>query len=63
VHTALTTDGKEWERNTDLMYVLQSGPLKGVNLRFRNVTYRSTNGMTTDIDENRFIVGYTLALW
>jgi hypothetical protein len=63
VHTARTTDGKEWERNTDLMYVLQSGPLKGVNLRFRNVTYRSTNGMTTDIDENRFIVGYTLALW
>jgi len=37
--------------------------LKNVSLRWRNVTFRSGNGLTTDLDENRLIVGYTLALW
>jgi hypothetical protein len=27
------------------------------------VTFRSGNGLTTALDENRLIVGYTLALW
>lgn len=56
-------DGQERERDTDVSYVIQSGPLSGVSLRWRNVTFRSGNGLTTAIDENRLIVGYTLALW
>ncbi|WP_433737331.1 OprD family porin [Pseudomonas putida] len=56
-------NGREWERDTDFGYVIQSGPLKNVSLRWRNVTFRSSNGLTTDIDENRLILGYTLALW
>jgi hypothetical protein len=32
-------------------------------LRWRNVTFRSGNGLTNAVDENRLIVGYTLALW
>ncbi|WP_431357355.1 OprD family porin [Pseudomonas fluorescens] len=63
VRTATTRSGEEWERDTDLAYVVQSGSLKGLNLRWRNVTFRSGNGLTTDIDENRLILGYTLALW
>lgn len=55
--------GQEWERDTDLAYVLQSGPLKGLSLRWRNLTFRSGNGLSTDLDENRLILGYTLALW
>ncbi|MHA6195268.1 OprD family porin [Pseudomonas wadenswilerensis] len=56
-------NGRERERDTDLAYVIQSGPLKNVSLRWRNVTFRSGNGLTNPLDENRLIVGYTLALW
>ncbi|WP_236211676.1 OprD family porin [Metapseudomonas otitidis] len=63
VKTAGGDRGEEWERDTDIAYVIQSGALKGVSLRWRNVTFRSGNGLTTDLDENRLILGYTLALW
>ncbi|WP_439889365.1 OprD family porin [Pseudomonas sp. MBLB4123] len=63
VRTATTGNGEEWERDTDLAYVVQSGSLKGLSLRWRNLSFRSGNGLTTDIDENRLILGYTLALW
>ncbi|WP_439862290.1 OprD family porin [Pseudomonas sp. MBLB4136] len=63
VRTATTRSGEEWERDTDLAYVVQSGSLQGLSLRWRNVSFRSGNGLTTDIDENRLILGYTLALW
>ncbi|MND28490.1 Porin-like protein NicP precursor [compost metagenome] len=56
-------DGREWERDSDLAYVVQSGPLRGFNVRLRNVTFRSGDGLTQDVDENRIILGYTLALW
>ena len=60
---ATTRSGQEWERDTDLAYVVQSGSLKGLSLRWRNLSFRSGNGLTTDIDENHLILGYTLALW
>jgi hypothetical protein len=63
VRTATTRSGQEWERDTDLAYVVQSGHLKGLSLRWRNLSFRSGNGLATDIDENRLILGYTLALW
>ena len=61
--TATTRNGEEWERDTDLAYVVQRGSLKGLSLRWRNLSFRSGNGLATDIDENRLILGYTLALW
>ena len=48
---------KEWERDIDVGYTIQSGPLKDVSLLVRNVMYRGSH--TTDIDENRVIVNYT----
>ncbi|ERI49815.1 hypothetical protein N878_27450, partial [Pseudomonas sp. EGD-AK9] len=45
------SEGKTWERNTDLAYVVQSGPLKNLGLRLRNATTRSNIG--ADLDENR----------
>jgi len=54
-------DAKEWERDIDLGYVIQSGPLKNVGLRLRNVAYRGSH--TTDVDENRVIVNYILKIW
>ena len=55
------SEGKTWERNTDIAYVVQSGPLKNVGLRLRNATTRSNFG--SNLDENRFIVSYSLPLW
>ena len=38
------SEGKTRERNTDLAYVFQSGPLKNLGLRLRNATTRSNFG-------------------
>ena len=54
-------EGKEWERNTDIGYVFQDGTLKGLGVKWRNATVRSNFG--NDLDENRLIINYTLALW
>ncbi|QCY09559.1 OprD family porin [Pseudomonas sp. MPC6] len=53
-------DGKEWERDTELMYVFQEGTLKNFSVRWRNAMVRSN--FTNDIDENRLIASYTLPL-
>ena len=59
-------NGKEWERDTDIVYTLQDGTLKGLRFHLRNVTYRSSGlagaAGSRDIDENRVIVSYTLPL-
>ncbi|NCE89401.1 OprD family porin [Pseudomonas sp. L13] len=55
------SEGKTWERNTDLSYVIQSGPLKDFGLKIRNASTRSN--FLSDIDENRLIISYYLALW
>ncbi len=54
-------EGKEWERNSEIRYVVQSGPLKDVAVRLRNATYRSN--FARDADEVRLLVSYTVALW
>lgn len=51
----------EWERDTDLKYVIQSGPLKDLGLAWRNAVYRTSEGR--DVDENRVILSYSLALF
>ncbi|MFH6568338.1 OprD family porin [Pseudomonas kulmbachensis] len=53
--------GKEWERDFDLSYVIQSGPLKNLGLRWRNAMVRSNFGPS--VDDNRLIVSYSLALF
>ncbi|OWK48507.1 Porin-like protein NicP precursor [Pseudomonas oleovorans subsp. oleovorans] len=50
-------EGKDWERDLDIGYTLQSGALKGLGVRVRNVTARSN--YRSDIDENRLIFSYT----
>ncbi|WP_137822893.1 OprD family porin [Pseudomonas sp. D(2018)] len=61
VDTGNGFEGKDWERDLDIGYVIQSGSLKGLGVRIRNVTARSN--YRTDIDENRLILNYTLALF
>jgi hypothetical protein len=54
-------EGREWERDIDMGYVFQSGALKGVSLRWRN-GFSKANYLR-DMNENRVILGYTVALW
>ena len=61
VDTGRGFEGEEFERDLDLAYVVQSGPLKNFGIRVRNVTARSN--YRTDIDENRLILSYTVTLF
>ncbi|UCJ15056.1 OprD family porin [Pseudomonas sp. MM211] len=61
VAVAGANDGKEWERNMDIAYTIQSGALKNLNLKWRNATVRSNFG--NDLDENRLILSYSMPLW
>lgn len=64
IETAAGNDGKEWERDTDLVYTFQSGSLKGLRAHLRNVTYRASDVTgAPDVDENRIILSYTLPLF
>ncbi|SFQ34453.1 outer membrane porin, OprD family [Geopseudomonas sagittaria] len=56
-----SAEGREWERDLELKYVVQSGPLKDLYVRLRNASFRSS--FASDADENRVIVGYSLPIW
>lgn len=63
VETRRTTDGTEWERDTDLVYTFQDTAFKGLNLRLRNASFRNGGNLAEgDIDEWRFIANYTIPL-
>lgn len=53
--------GKEWERDMDIAYVVPEGDLKGLGVKWRNATSRSN--VSNDLNENRLILSYTVALW
>ncbi len=61
VQLGASNAGKEWERNTDIAYVVQQGALKNLGVKWRNATVRSNFG--NDLNENRLILSYSLALW
>ena len=53
--------GNEWERDTDIGYVFQDGPMKNLGVKWRNSTVRSDISVGK-VDENRLIVSYTIPL-
>ncbi|QVW21283.1 OprD family outer membrane porin [Pseudomonas hormoni] len=53
-------DQSEWERDMTLDYVLQSGSLKGLGFSVRNG--KSNTDAGRNVDQNRFIINYTLSL-
>lgn len=56
-------EGREWERDSELKYVVQSGTFKDLSLRLRNATYRSNyQKIARDMDETRLIVSYNFSL-
>ena len=58
--SATIDDAKEWERDLQVSYVIQSGPVKGLSFRVRQATYR--NDFNSPLDEVRFITEYPLSL-
>ncbi|CRL48437.1 OprD family porin [Pseudomonas sp. P154a] len=61
VHTGTVTDGKEWGRESELGYTVQSGALKDFNVKWRNSTIRR-DFSNNEFDENRLIVSYPISL-
>ncbi|WP_028621892.1 OprD family porin [Pseudomonas sp. Ant30-3] len=61
VHTGAITDGKEWGRESELAYTVQSGALKNLNVKWRNATIRR-DFSTNEFDENRIFISYPLSL-
>lgn len=61
VHTASTDDGKEWIRDTELAYVIQSGAFKNLSMKWRNSSVRR-DFSSNQFDENRLIFNYPLSL-
>jgi hypothetical protein len=60
VHTATVSDGKEWGRESELAYVIQSGSLKNLSLKWRNSTlHRDYSSL--EFDENRLIISYAFS--
>lgn len=61
VHVGTITDGKEWGRESELGYTVQSGSLKNLSVRWRNSNLRR-DFSNNAFDENRLIVSYPLNL-
>ncbi|UVL28541.1 OprD family porin [Pseudomonas donghuensis] len=61
VHTGAITDGKEWARESELAYVIQSGTLKSLSVKWRNSTMRRDYSTNT-FDENRLIISYPISI-
>nr|WP_224794261.1 OprD family porin [Pseudomonas fluorescens] len=59
VHTSSLNNGKEWGRESELAYVIQSGPLKNLSLKWRNSTLRR-DFSNFSMDDNRVIVNYPI---
>ncbi|TFY95583.1 porin [Pseudomonas nabeulensis] len=62
-NTGTTSNGKEWERDIEAKYVIQSGPAKDLSLRLRQATYRSSDAVyynSPSLDELRLIAQYPL---
>ncbi|NLY13228.1 MAG: OprD family porin [Gammaproteobacteria bacterium] len=56
-------NGKNWERNIEAKYVLQSGAAKDLSFRVRQATYRANDAAgLADNNEVRLIVEYPLSI-
>ena len=61
VQVGAISDGKEWGRESELAYTLQSGPLRDLTVKWRSSTLRR-DFSSNEFDEHRVIVSYPLSL-
>ncbi|VVM39413.1 Porin-like protein NicP [Pseudomonas fluorescens] len=62
LHIGTVTDGKEWSRDTELAYTVQSGSLKNLSVRLRNASIRRDYS-SNEFDDNRLIISYPFSLF
>ncbi len=62
IDNGIPTDGKEWERNESLRYVIQSGAAKGLAFQIRHAKNVSS-ALDSDLDETRLIMDYPLNIF
>jgi len=63
IHTNTIDDGKEWGRESELAYTVQSGALKNLNIKWRNSSMRRDSSFSlNEFDENRLIFNYPISL-
>ncbi len=57
-------NNKEWERDIDIGYVVQSGKAKDLSIRLRNGVHRSSSGTRwPDFDEYRVVIDYPIRIF
>ncbi|WP_437880442.1 OprD family porin [Pseudomonas sp. LRF_L74] len=61
-HTAQTHDGKAWERDIDVKYVVQSGAAKNLSFRMRQASFRSPD-RGLNFNEVRLITEYPFSVF
>ncbi len=61
VQVGAVNDGKEWGRESELAYTLQSGLLRDLTVKWRSSTLRR-DFSSNEFDEHRLIVSYPLSL-
>lgn len=54
------SNGKEWERDTEIGYTFQSGTFRRLSLRINNATNRRS--FNSDLDQTRVVVSYPLSM-
>jgi len=62
VKTSAVDNGKEWVRETEIGYVIQSGALRNASVRWRNASVRRGFN-ASDYDENRLIISYPIDIF
>ncbi|MFI8740579.1 OprD family porin [Stutzerimonas zhaodongensis] len=63
ITTASGDEGKEWGRESELAYTVQSGALKNLNIKWRNSSMRRDSSFSTnEFDENRLIINYPISI-
>lgn len=61
VHSGGERNGREWGRESELTYVIQSGALKSLALRWRNSVIKRDFSLA-DFNENRLILSYPFSI-
>ncbi len=63
ITTTSGDEGKEWGRESELAYTVQSGALKNLNIKWRNSSMRRDSSFSTnEFDENRLIFNYPISI-
>ncbi len=63
ITTANGDEGKEWGRESELAYTVQSGALKSLNIKWRNSSMRRDSSFSrNEFDENRLIFNYPISI-